>query len=259
MPQVQDSQVKKFWETRAQDQSLTDAEATHSDVWQRWLEIETIKPFLRATDSLVDVGCGSGYATRLLAPLVRETLGVDFSESMIERARTAAAGKPNLRFEVGNALDLDPRALGTFDVALSVRCLINLETWELQQRAIENIATLLKPGGRFIFVEGLADGRRHLNAMRTQMGLSEMPKVWHNVDFEETQLMPYLDRFFTLEARRHFGVYDFVSRIVHPMAVAPESPVYDSAINRTAAQLAVQLQDFGPVSRVAFLVLGRRG
>ena len=65
--------------------------------------------------------------------------------------------------------------------------------------------------------------------MRTQMGLAEMPTVWHNVDFEEAQLMPYLDRFFTLEARRHFGVYDFVSRIVHPMAVAPESPVYDSA------------------------------
>jgi SAM-dependent methyltransferase len=259
VPQVQDSQVKKFWETRAQDQSLTDAEATHSDVWQRWLEIETIKPFLRATDSLVDVGCGSGYATRLLAPLVRETLGVDFSESMIERARTAAAGTPNLRFEVGNALDLDPQALGTFDVALSVRCLINLESWDRQQRAIQNIARLLKPGGRFIFVEGLADGRRNLNAMRTQMGLSEMPKVWHNVDFEESQLMPCLDRFFTLEARRHFGVYDFVSRIVHPMAVAPESPVYDSAINRTAAQLAVHLQDFAPVSRVAFLVLGRRG
>ena len=259
MPQVQDSQGKKFWETRAQDQSLTDAEATHSDVWQRWLEIETIKPFLRATDSMVDVGCGSGYATRLLAPLVRETLGVDFSESMIERARAAAAGKPNLRFEVGNALDLDPHALGTFDVALSVRCLINLETWELQQRAIENVATLLKPGGRFIFVEGLADGRRNLTAMRAQMGLSEMPTVWHNIDFEESRLMPNLDRFFTLDARRHFGVYDFVSRIVHPMAVAPESPVYDSAINRTAAQLSVQLQDFGPVSRVAFLVLGRRG
>jgi SAM-dependent methyltransferase len=256
---VPESLVKKFWETRAQDQSLTDAEATHNDVWQRWLEIETIKPFLRATDRMVDVGCGSGYATRLLAPLVRETLGVDFSESMIGRARAAVAGKPNLRFDVANALDLDPGALGTFDVALSIRCLINLESWELQQRAIANIASLLTPGARFIFVEGLADGRRALNDMRKRMGLSEMPTVWHNVDFEEARLMPFLDRFFTLEARRHFGVYDFVSRIVHPMAVAPESPVYDSAINRTAAQLAVQLQDFGAVSRVAFLVLTRRG
>lgn len=254
-----DSQVKTFWETRAQDPSLTDAEATHNDVWQRWLEIETIKPFLKPSDRVVDVGCGSGYATRLLAPLVRETLGIDFSESMIARARTAAAGNPSLRFEVGNALDLDPASLGTFDVALSIRCLINLESWALQQRAIENIARLLTPGSRFIFVEGLADGRRALNAMRMRMGLSEMPTVWHNVDFEEQTLLPWLDRFFTLEARRHFGVYDFVSRIVHPMAVAPESPVYDSAINRTAAQLAVHLQDFGAVSRVAFLVLTRKG
>ena len=256
---MHDSQVKKFWETRAQDQSLTDAEATHSDVWQRWLEIETIKPFLEATDRMVDVGCGSGYATRLLAPLVRETLGIDFSESMIERARAAAAGKPGLRFEVANALDLDSGALGTFDVALSIRCLINLESWELQQRAIENVARLLTPGSRFIFVEGLADGRRALNAMRAGVGLSEMPAVWHNVDFEEATLMPWLDRFFTVRARRHFGVYDFVSRVVHPMAVAPESPIYDSAINRTAAQLAVQLQDFGGVSRVVFLALERRG
>jgi SAM-dependent methyltransferase len=254
---VHDSRVKEFWETRAQDHSLTDAEATHQDVWQRWLEIETIKPFLRATDRMVDVGCGSGYATRLLAPLVRETLGLDFSESMIERARAAAAGTPNLRYEVANALELDPAALGRFDVALSVRCLINLESWELQQRAIENIARLLPPGGRFIFVEGRADGRRALNALRARMGLSEMPSVWHNVDFEESQLMPCLDRFFTVAARRHFGVYDFVSRIVHPMAVAPESPIYDSSMNRTAAQLAVQLQDFGSVSRVVFLVLER--
>lgn len=255
---VHDSRVKRFWETRAQDQSLTDAEATHQDVWQRWLEVETIKPFLEKADRMVDVGCGSGYATRILAPLVRETLGVDFSESMIGRARAAAAGRPGLRFDVANALDLNPAALGTFDIALSVRCLINLESWELQQRAIENIAHLLTPGGRFIFVEGLADGRRALNAMRLRMGLSEMPTVWHNVDFEEATLMPWLDRFFTVRARRHFGVYDFVSRVVHPMAVAPESPVYDSAINRTAAQLAVQLQDFGAVSRVAFLVLTRR-
>jgi SAM-dependent methyltransferase len=255
---VHDSAVKHFWETRAQDQSLTDAEATHQDVWQRWLEIETIKPFLKSTDRMVDIGCGSGYATRLLAPLVRETLGIDFSESMIERARAAADGRPGLRFEVGDALDLDPAALGSFDVAISVRCLINLESWALQQRALENIARLLTPGGRFIFVEGLADGRRALNALRMRMGLSDMPTVWHNVDFEESTLLPWLDQFFTLEARRHFGVYDFVSRVVHPMAVAPESPVYDSAINRTAAQLAVQLQEFGAVSRVAFLVLMRR-
>jgi len=256
---LHESRVKQFWETRAQDASLTDAEATHQDVWQRWLEIETIKPYLRASDRMIDVGCGSGYATRLLAPLVRETVGVDFSEAMIARAQTAAAGQPGLHFDVGDVLSLDARAHGTFDVALSVRCLINLESWQLQQKAIENIASVLEPGGRFIMVEGLADGRRALNVLRKSVGLSEMPAVWHNIDFEEATLLPWLERVFTVADRRHFGVYDFVARIVHPMAVAPEAPVYDSAINRTGAQLALRLQDFGDVSRVLFLVLERRG
>jgi SAM-dependent methyltransferase len=255
---LQDSQVKQFWETRAQDPSLTDVEATHQDVWQRWLEIETIKPFLRASDRMIDVGCGSGYATRLLAPLVRDAVGVDFSESMIARARTAAAGQPAVRFEVGNVLSLDRQALGSFDVALSVRCLINLESWALQRQGIEQIAGLVKPGGRFIFVEGFADGRRALNGLREQVGLSQMPKVWHNIDFEEATLLPYLDRFFTIAARRHFGVYDFVARVVHPMSVAPQPPVYDSPINRTGAQLALALQDCPSISRVIFLVLERR-
>ncbi|HKE87840.1 MAG TPA: class I SAM-dependent methyltransferase [Vicinamibacterales bacterium] len=255
---MQDSLVKRFWETRAQDQSLTDVEATHSDVWQRWLEIETIKPYLRSDDRLVDVGCGSGYATRLLSPLVREAVGFDYAESMIARARAATAGRAGLRFEVADVLSLDPKALGTFDVALSVRCLINLESWELQQRAIESIARLVRPGGRYIMVEGSADGRQALNDLRKSVGLSEMPTVWHNIDFEEATLLPCLDRFFTVAERRHFGVYDFVARVVHPMAVAPEQPVYDSAINRTGAQLAVKLQEFGHLSRVVFLVLVRR-
>ena len=255
---MQESQVKQFGETRAQDPSLTDVEATHQDFWQRWLEIESIKPFLRAGDRLIDVGCGSGYATRLLAPLVREAVGVDFSESMVARACAAAAGQSALRFAVGNVLSLDRQALGMFDVALSVRCLINLENWDLQQQGIAQIAGLVRPGGRFILVEGLADGRRALNALRERVGLSQMPAVWHNVDFEEATLMPYLDRFFTVAARRHFGVYDFVARVVHPMSVAPQPPVYDSPINRTGAQLALALQDFPSISRVVFLVLERR-
>ena len=256
--EVSDSRVKAFWESRAQDVSVTDAEVTHRDVWQRWLEIESIKPYLRSSDRLIDVGCGTGYTSRALAPLVRETLGVDYSESMIARARAAAEGHAGLRFDVADVLALDPLVLGRFDVALSVRCLINLASWELQLRAIANIAGLLEPGGRFILVEGLADGRRALNALREQVGLEQMPVVWHNVDFEEAVLLRGLDRYFTVADRRHFGVYDFVSRVVHPLAVAPEEPAYDSAINRAGAHLAVSLQDLGAVSRIVFLVLERR-
>jgi hypothetical protein len=124
---------------------LTDAEATHSDVWQRWLEIETIKPFLRPTDSMV----GRWLRLRLRdAPAgasVREALGVDFSESMIDRARTAAAGKPNLRsrsatrsISTRSAGHVRRRALGA----------LSHQSRELGSaaRAIENVAQTTEAG-----------------------------------------------------------------------------------------------------------------
>jgi SAM-dependent methyltransferase len=255
---VSDTTVKAFWDARAQDHSLTDVETTHRDVWQRWLELETIKRYLRPADRLLDVGCGSGYATRILAPLVREAVGVDYSQSMIARAEEADAAGARVRFQVADVLALGAAGLGVFDTALSVRCLINLASWDDQQTALDNIADVLAPGGRFVFVEGLADGRRGLNALRTRVGLEAMPPVWHNVDFEESALLPFLSRRFEVEDRRHFGMYDLVARVVHPMTVAPDAPTYDSPFNRTAAQLALHLQDFGDISRVGFLVLRKK-
>jgi SAM-dependent methyltransferase len=252
-----DAQVKEFWDRRAQDGSNSDSEVTHRDVWQRWLEIETLKRYLRTGDRLIDVGCGAGYTTRLLAPLVREAVGVDYSAAMIDRAR-AAADLPTLRFDVADVMQLSSNSLGLFDVAVSSRCLINLASWAEQQQAIVNIAGMLKPGGRFLFLEGLADGRDRLNEMRMQSGLEAMPTVWHNVDFVEDQLRTFLAPLFAVVDRRHFGVYDFVARVVHPLLVAPDAPQYDTRINQIGAQLALNSQEFGDLSRVLFLVLERR-
>ena len=262
-----DTQVKDFWDRRAQDTSNNDSEVTHGDIWQRWLEIETLKRYLRPDDRLLDVGCGAGYTTRLLAPLVRESVGVDYSESMIERAR-AAADHPGLTFEVSDVMRLEPwtlrtsgaseTSLGMFDVAVSSRCLINLAGWSEQQQALQNIAGMLKPGGRFLFLEGLADGRDGLNRMRVASGLEPMPKVWHNVDFVEHELQAFLKPLFTVIERRHFGVYDFVARVVHPLLVAPDAPQYEARINEIGARLALNSQEHGAISRVLFLVLERR-
>lgn len=253
-----DGRVREFWDARAGDTSASDSEVTHNDVWQRWLEIETLKRSVRPTDRLLDVGCGAGYTTRLLAPLVREAVGVDYSDAMVARARAAAADIPNIRFEPADVMTLAPGTLGRFDVAVSSRCLINLSSWDDQQRAIANIAAMLQPGGRFLFLEGCADGRARLNEVREASGLDPMPTVWHNLDFAEATLLPYLDRFFTIDDRRHFGVYDFVARVVHPLAVAPEPPAYTATINAVGARLALDHQEFGGISRVIVLVLTRK-
>src|SRR5262249_33803385 len=153
----------------------------HPDIWQRWLEIEMTKPFLRASDRAVDIGCGSGYATKQFAPLVSSMVGLDYSAGMIERANTEVP--ENVSFKVGDVLNLSPSD-GQFAVAITLRCLINLPSWEAQKVAIANIAGIIRPGGRYIFVEGCKDGRDTLNATRRRHGLDAMPPVWHNIDFE---------------------------------------------------------------------------
>jgi len=255
------SDIKSFWDGRARDAGLDDVEVTHRDVWQRWLEIQTIERYLGPKDRVLDIGCGSGYATKGFAPRVKEIVGVDFSADMI--ARAAAEAPDNASFSVCNVLELSPETAGMFDLAISIRCLINLGSWDLQQQAIANIASVIRPGGRYIFVEGVAGGRSALNALRQNIGLDAMPEVWHNQDFEEGALLDFVQKDFIVAEKRHFGVYDLVSRVINPALVAPDAPQYDSKMNEIAARLALarldtESQDFGDVSRVMFLVLERR-
>lgn len=253
-----DEEVKRFWDGRAREQPAA-GEVTHSDIWQRWLEIEMVKRYLKPSHRVLDTGCGNGYATRRYAPLVAEILGTDYSQEMIDRARMESADdRPRAGFERLDVLELGPERFGTFDVVISTRLLINLASWENQQRGLRNIGSVVRPGGHFLFVEGWAEGRAALNDARKAAGLGEMPKVWHNIDFEEKRTLDALAPQFEVADRRHFGVYDFVARLVHPLLVAPDPPKYDAKINEVAARLALDRQDCPQLSRVMFLVLRRR-
>lgn len=257
------TKVRRFWDSRAAKQDTAPSSVTHRDIWQRWLEIEMICRYLRKKDRVLDVGCGNGYSTRIFSGLCREVIGIDYSEAMIVRAREEnprgkkSSGK-SPEFHQCDILELNQAMFGSFDAAVSERCLINLADFEKQKQAIANIASVLKPGGRFIFVEGSAEGRNRLNMLRKKSGLKAMPRVWHNIDFREDETLRYMKRFFSVEDRVHFGMFDFLSRVVHPLIVSPDEPQYDARINEVAARLALDLQEFGEVSRVLFLVLRKK-
>lgn len=249
-----EKKIKQFWEGRAQE-GRRDNEITHRDIWQRWLEIEYIKAFLNKRARVIDIGCGNGYTTGLIAPLVKEATGIDYSDAMIARARHTS---PGIVFGVLDVANLKPSDYGIFDIAISERCLINLTSWKDQRKAIGNIASVIKKGGLFLFIEGSQDGRGRLNAMRESVGLKAMPPVWHNLDFEEKRLLAYLKKFFTIEKRLHFGIYDFIARVAHPLLVSPEEPKYEAKINEIAARMALQRQDCRDISRTIFLALKKK-
>jgi ubiquinone/menaquinone biosynthesis C-methylase UbiE len=128
--------------------------------------------------TVIDCGCGPIGGLALLAEMVGPSgrvVGVDFSESSIERARSvvAALGLENVELVVGDIHDLDAVALGgPFDLAFTRAFLMHQAD---PVRTLGQIAGLLRPGGWIVAHEPLASPppRSHpqLDALATYWGL----------------------------------------------------------------------------------------
>jgi len=93
---------------------------------------------------VLSLGCGIGDTELLLAPHVREVVGVDLSPAAIRQARADAArlGIGNARFEEGTA------AHGLFDVAIAIFFLHHLPDQALAELP-RNLSGMLAPGSVF--------------------------------------------------------------------------------------------------------------
>lgn len=102
-------------------------------------------------EAVLDIGCGTGSLSVVLAQFGHTVTGIDLSPEMIEvaRAKAEAAGC-DIAFEVADAA-FPPFAARQFDVVLCRHILFMLpET----NRVLERWAALLKPNGRLIMIEG---------------------------------------------------------------------------------------------------------
>jgi ubiquinone/menaquinone biosynthesis C-methylase UbiE len=100
------------------------------------------------TDRVLDIGCGTGQATRdaARAAVSGTALGVDLSGQMIELARRLAAGQGigNARFEQADA-QIQPFPAASFEVAISRTGTMFFGD---PAAAFANIARAIRPGGR---------------------------------------------------------------------------------------------------------------
>lgn len=103
---------------------------------------------LPAGGDWLDVGCGSGFFSRMIAPQASSILGVDGSAEMVEVARTLA-GRDNLAakvsFQTIATVEALPLAPLTFD---GVLCLSVLEYLEDPHACVAEIARVSRPGAK---------------------------------------------------------------------------------------------------------------
>lgn len=118
----------------------------HRPATEQAISLLAIEPSHR----VLDLGCGIGWAVRLMAArcVDGEAVGIDISDKMIERARDAEDNPPNVRFDVATAERLS-FADGEFDRVLSVE---SLYYYDDMAKAVRETARVMRPGGRFAVV-----------------------------------------------------------------------------------------------------------
>ncbi|HEY1563398.1 MAG TPA: class I SAM-dependent methyltransferase [Gaiellaceae bacterium] len=100
---------------------------------------------LDGTGRLLDVGCGPGSLTHVLAPHFEETVGIDASAAMVREAQAQAAA--NERFVHLRAEEL-PAGLGTFRVVTLAQSF----HWMDQPVVAPILSEMLEPGGALVHV-----------------------------------------------------------------------------------------------------------
>ncbi|MEL7448440.1 MAG: class I SAM-dependent methyltransferase [Pseudomonadota bacterium] len=104
--------------------------------------------YLKPSDRVLEIGCGTGTTALHHAPRVQHVLGTDISPKMIDIARekAVAAGAGNVAFEVSSIDDLDNTA-AQYDVILAHSILHLLED---VPGTLSRLHRMLKPGGLLI-------------------------------------------------------------------------------------------------------------
>ena len=96
-----------------------------------------------------DLGCGSGHLSALLAPFVRRVIGVDASESMLERARERSVGLSSVELRRG---ELESLPIGSNELDAAILSLVLHHSAEPRQ-VLAEAHRVLRPGGRLLLVD----------------------------------------------------------------------------------------------------------
>jgi len=135
-------------------------------------------------DRVLDVGCGTGFATEALAHESDHVCGLDQSPDQLARAYEKFGRRGPVRFHMGDAERL-PFADDSFDVVWSAG---SIEYWPNPVTALRELRRVGRPGGQVLVVgPDEPDGpvsRRIADAIMLFYGEDEADRMFEAAGFE---------------------------------------------------------------------------
>lgn len=142
-------QIKKYWDSRSEGYSLQieqERKEKKDDFYRTYFQS------LPTGSSVLDIGCGPGFFSLLLANLGMKVTSADYSEGMLRKAKELIRQNSSaaVEFVRADAQNL-PFGSGTFDAVVSRNLVWNLEEPET---AYSEWLRVLKPEGKLFIFDG---------------------------------------------------------------------------------------------------------
>lgn len=135
--------------------------------------LDRVRALLNASDTVLELGCGTGTTAIALAPSVSHITATDVSDAMLAKGRDKARdrGVSNVDFVQTDTVDAPQ---GPFDAVLAFNLLHLIEDMD---GALADIAKRTRPGGVFVSKTFCMPERRNVIWWFIQLGLPVMQAI----------------------------------------------------------------------------------
>lgn len=142
---------------------------------------------IRNTDVVLDIACGWGAGTAVLAEKCAKVIGMDIEQEYIKAARKRYLRK-NVKYVIGDAMDID-MPTNSVDVVVSVHTMEHLDD---DEKFLSEVNKVLKKDGKFII-------EVPLRLCRPFVYNSEPFMPDHVHEYESGQLTNLIRKYFKIE------------------------------------------------------------
>ena len=223
------SEIKDHWDNLSA-QYNEDLKSTTKTTTIKKLEINAIANSIKELQNsnspvsgILEVGCGNGHNIFGLSKIFPNSnfIGVDYSNGMIKNASEIKINRKcdNAEFIVGDILKLHENSnlKEQYDIVFTDRCIINMNTIELQLNALENLSDKVKEGGHLIIMENSMKTYNNQNICRTALGLKPRTPDEYNLFIDEYEFLKFAkNKLRLLDVNDYASLHDIILYVLLP-------------------------------------------